>query len=69
MAALFVFHLLFGLKMRQAARSEQQADFDAAMSNLLYHFRLYGILLIVSWVVYFALIVQVINFYCRMMGF
>ena len=69
MAAMFVFHLLFALQMRRAAANEQQNTFDSAMSNLLQHFRIYGVLLIVSIVIYFALIVQFINFYRQMMGF
>jgi|GEM_PF-2163723 len=67
MLLIYVFHLLFALKIRQAMRQTDQQAFQVSWQHLLNHFRLFGIVIIVGLVLYLAFIIELYH-YAKSLG-
>lgn len=60
---IYLFHLLFALKIRQAMLHTDQEAFQLAWSHLLNHIRLFCIVIIAGLISYFVLLVEVYRLY------
>lgn len=60
---IYLFHLLFALKIRQAIQHTDQEAFQLAWSHLLNHIRLFCIVVIAGLLAYFVLLVDVFRLY------
>ncbi len=65
---IYLFHLLFALKIRQAMQHTDQKAFQLAWSHLLNHIRLFCIVVIAGLLSYFVLLAEVFRLYSGIRG-
>ena len=65
---IYLFHLLFAIKIRQAMQHTDQEAFQLAWSHLLNHIRLFCIVVIAGLLSYFVLLAEVFRLYSGIGG-